>query len=220
MTEWLTHCSLFAEVDRITASGYIPTRNDVVEVNSTRIPQHHEVMFKHGRGELRLFDPGLQCEMSPELLFQGHKSTAILFVVDLLSYHKYSVTAEGIRENMMMRSFNSLKSLLALISHSTFIYYRIAVMIVFTNTAAFEQHLMVEPLGNHFVLGHEGDARKYISTLFKSPGRTVVGVKTQVHFAQADDHESFRETWRFIHTSWNNWRMMFCIHGTIRGRSA
>jgi len=204
MTKWLTCCSLFAEVDRITASGYVPTRNDVVEINSTRIPKHREVTFKYGRVELRLFDPGLQCEMSPELLFQPHGNTAILFVVDLLSYHKYHVTAEGIRENVMVQSFNLLKSLLASISHSTFIHHNLAVMVVFTNTTAFEQHLTVEPFENHFKQYHEGDARKHISEAFSALLRIIPNSLKFIHFAQANDEESVREIWRFIGRAWED----------------
>lgn len=176
----------------------------MVELNDTRIPKHCEVTLKTGSDTLRLFDPGPGCELSHDLLCEAGRNRAIVFVVNLISYHKHSVTAEGIRGNLMMGSLHLLKSLIASVSQSTIAYRRTAIMIVFTNTPAFEQHQTFNIFGIRFVLRHEEEASQRISEALHGVGPFVSGSETYVHFAKANNQECFQETWRFIQRSWGD----------------
>lgn len=194
-------------MDRITASDYTPSRDDAVELSDLYLFEHSEVTLKIDEYTITFFDPGSQSKVSPEWLHQAGGVTAILFVVDLYSYHGYITTAEGKQENSIVRSLQLLESLLASLPDAILGYRDTVIMLLFTNSAALTQYSEKCACNNHFSAANPivsmADAKKHISKCFKDLCPEVVGSNNALYldFVQAKDQQSSREALAMVDKS-------------------
>lgn len=197
-------------MDRITASDYTPSRDDAVELRDLYLFEHSEVTLKLGQYTISFFGPGPQEEITSEWLCDFYDATTFFFVVDLLSYWEDITTAGGKKENSMMRSMQLLRSLLVSLPRpklSGLRHPKTAVVLLFTNSAAFAQHLETHSFEDH----HLGDqapasetgAGKHTSECFVNISRDIEGLDPKVYQGSvpAKDQKSFEEAWSILENS-------------------